>query len=80
MTNWIEKNLPANVREKLATLIVTALALFLSLQYNEAMVAIFNKIYPLNGETIIARIIYIAVLTLIVVGAIIFVEKSLDGK
>lgn len=80
MANWIEKKLPEKVRKKLATLIVTALALFLSLQYNETMVAIFDKIYPLDSGTIFARLVYIAVLTILVVAAIIFIEKSLDGK
>jgi hypothetical protein len=78
--NWLEKNLPDKIREKLASLIVTALGLFLALQYNEAIKKIFAIIYPLDGETIFARILYVLVLTFIIVVAIYFVEKALDGK
>lgn len=79
MANWLEKRLPKKIREKMSTLIVTALGLFLALQYNETIQAIINQIFP-TGEGILARIIYVIIITVIIVYGIVFIEKALDGK
>ena len=78
--NLIEKNLPKKMRDKMSTLIVTALGLFLALQYNDTISKIFEKIYPLDSQTILGQVIYILLLTVIIVYGIIMVEKALDGK
>ena len=78
--NWIEKQLPKAIRNKMSTLIVTALGLFLALQYNETIKDIFDTYFPLDGNTLIGRIIYILILTVIIVYTTVFVEKALDGK
>ena len=78
--NFIEKNLPKSIRENMRTLIATALGLFLALQYNEAIKAIFETLLPLDSSSIWARIVYVIILTFVIVGAIYLVEKGLDGK
>lgn len=80
MPNIIEKNLPRPIREKMATMVVTALGLFLALQYNETIKSIFETYFPLNGDTLLGRIIYILILTVIIVYTTVLVEKGLDGK
>lgn len=80
MANWIEKHMPKKLREKMTTLIVTALGLFLALQYNETIKAILETYFPLNSNNLVGRIIYVFVLTCVIVYASYLVEKSLDGK
>lgn len=72
--------MPKNLREKSTMLIVTALAFFLSLEYSETMTRVFDTIYPLNTDGLFARITYTLILTVLVVYAIILVERGLDGK
>lgn len=77
--NPIEKMLPSAVREKMATLIVTALGLFLALQYNEVITEFINSVFP-AGDGMTNKIIYIVALTVGIIVASVIVEKGLDGK
>jgi TRAP-type C4-dicarboxylate transport system permease small subunit len=68
-----------NVRKVMAASIVTALGLFLALQYNETINEIFTKVLP-ETASIWIKIIYIVILTFLIVFLIIGVQKMLDGK
>lgn len=80
MANWLEKQLPKPIRDNTRTLLATALGLFLALQYNEFIKNIFETFFPLDTNNLIGRFVYITVLTIVIVYAIVFVEKALDGK
>lgn len=80
MPNFLEKHLPRPIRERMVTLTVTALGLFLALQYNETIKAIFETYFPLDSNTLIGRLIYILVLTIVIVYSTVLIEKALDGK
>lgn len=80
MANWLERNVPRQYQKKVSTAIITALGLFLALQYNETIKEIFDKIYPVSGEGLGVRILYVLVLTVVIVLLIVQVEKALDGK
>ena len=79
MPNFIERKLAKPVRERMAALIMTALGLFLALQYNEIINQIITTFIP-AGEGLIGKVIYILILTFLIVYATISVEKLLDGK
>lgn len=78
--NYFEKHIPRPIRERMVTLVVTALGLFLALQYNATITDIFEKYFPLTTDNLPGRILYILALTVIIVYASVFVEKALDGK
>ena len=78
--NWFEKHISSGVRLKMSTMIITALGLFLALQYNETIKAIFEAIFPLQGTGLVVKIIYIFVLTIVVVVLSALIERGLDGK
>jgi hypothetical protein len=65
---------PDAVREQMGALIVTALGLFLALQYNEVIAEIFETIFP-GGENLIWRVVYIIVLTFVIVFAVVGVRR-----
>jgi uncharacterized membrane protein YidH (DUF202 family) len=77
--NWLEKNLNKDVRDTMAVSIITALGLFLALQYNQTINEIFTRFLPADA-TIWIKIGYIIILTFVIVFAIIGVKKLLDGK
>jgi len=65
---------PNPVREKMGLLIVTALGLFLALQYNLVIGEIFETYLP-SGEALWAKVLYVIVLTFIIVILVIFIER-----
>lgn len=71
------KHLGAPFKKTMATLLVTALGLFLALQYNETIKSIFESIFPLQGTGIGARVIYTVIITVVVVLAITWIQKLL---
>jgi hypothetical protein len=77
--NWLEKKLPKVIRNRMSALIVTALGLFLALQYNEVVREIINSFIPV-GEGLTGKVIYILILTIVIIYATVAVEKALDGK
>jgi uncharacterized membrane protein required for colicin V production len=78
--NWLEKKLPKKVRDRFRTSIVTALGFFLALQYNETIVAVLAKLFPIEENGIWARIIYVLAITIVIVYVTVWIEKALDGK
>jgi hypothetical protein len=80
MANLIEKRLPKAIRDKMTTMIITALGLFLALQYNETIKEIFETFFPLNSDTLSGRLMYIVILTILIVFFTVLVEQGLDGK
>lgn len=77
--NPIERMLPDAIRERMLTLIVTALGVFLALQYNTAITAIITEWFP-AGAGALNQIIYVVIITVVIVFASVMVEKALDGK
>ena len=78
--NWFEKHVASAVRKKVTSLVITALGLFLALQYNETIKVIFEAVFPLQGSGILVRIIYVLVLTVVIVFLSVAIEKAMDGK
>ena len=78
--NWLEKKLPKKVRDRFRVSIVTALGFFLALQYNETIIAIIEKFFPIDQNGVLARVIFVIIMTIVVVYVTILVEKGLDGK
>jgi hypothetical protein len=66
---------PAAVRDRMSMLIVTALALFLALQYNSVISEIFETYFPV-GEGLIWKVGYIILLTFVIVYLIVLIERA----
>lgn len=77
--NVIEKNLAKPIRENMRTLIAGALGLFLALRYNDFIGKMIVRYIPETSSALVETLILFA-LTVIIVFAIILVEKGLDGK
>lgn len=70
---------PDAVREKMGLLIVTALALFLALQYNLVIGEMFETYLP-SGESLIWKVVYIIVLTFVIVFLVVWIERVFGKK
>lgn len=79
MANFIERNLPGPLRNKLQTLIAAALGLFLGLRYNDYFRKLIANFLP-DAEGLLWEGLILIGLTLIIVGLSVLIEKGLDGK
>ena len=79
MADFIEKNLPKNVRDKIQTLIAAALGLFLGLRYNDYVKKLIEQFLPAN-MTILQEGIVLIIITFGIVYLSIFIQKGLDGR
>lgn len=76
----LRDTLTAPVKERMKLLIITALGLFLAIQYSEIVSELFDTYFPAGGS-FIGQIMILVILTFIVVYLIIFVERVFgNGK
>ncbi len=68
------------IREKTVGYIVTALGLVAGLAWNEAIKAIIEYVFPLSQESIWAKLIYAALITLMVVISTLYLVRFLGKK
>jgi len=71
--------IPEEVREKTGLMVVTALGLFLALQYSVVVSDIFEAYLPM-GDSLIIQLVYLLLITIIVVYAVIFVERRFGSS
>ena len=62
-----EKNTTDQVRNQAMGYIGAALGLVAGLAWNDAIKALIDRLYPLGSETLIAKFIYAAIVTIVVV-------------
>lgn len=78
------KKFQKEFRARTVGFIATALGLVVGLAWNDAVTNLIGVIFPIEKNTIIAKFIYAAILTVIVVSVILllmkFVEESEDKK
>jgi hypothetical protein len=55
------------ISERVTGYILTALSLIVGLAWNDAIISLINFLLPFNKNTVIAKLIYAAALTLVVV-------------
>jgi len=67
-------------RGKFLGYISAALALVAGLAWNDAISNLINYIFPLNKNTLIAKFIYAAILTVFISLAIVYLESVLGDK
>lgn len=79
MANWLEKRLPAVVRDRTSSLLGAALGLFLGLQYNDFIKACMLKIFP-TASNLLLQGGMLLVMTAIIILLQILIAKALDGK
>jgi uncharacterized membrane protein required for colicin V production len=62
------------VRERMKLLIITALGLFLAIQYSVLVTELFETYFP-AGDTPIGKVGFLIILTFIIVYLIVFIER-----
>ena len=77
--NIIENILPDMVRERMLSLITSAIALFLALRYNDYITELINKFIPI-GNGLLQKGLIILGLTFVSVFFVAWLEKALNGK
>jgi hypothetical protein len=70
--------LTAEVLDKFAQLITTALGLVAALAWNTAIQNLFTKIFGKEGSALIGQFIYAIIITLVVIFATIAVARAAD--
>ena len=73
MTKFMER-----VKERMNLLIITALGLFLALQYNVVVSELLAPIFP--ADAIFWKIIYLVFLTILIVIIIVIVERAFGRR
>lgn len=68
------------VRSKTIGYIVTAFGLVAGLAWNDAVSTIINQLFPFGKDTAIAKVIYAALITLLVVMVSIYLTRFADKE
>lgn len=74
------KELKKEVRERTAGYILTSLGLVAGLAWNEAIKSLIEYIFPLSANGLLAKIIYAALVTLIVVLISVYLMRFLKKE
>lgn len=74
------KRLKREVREKTVGYILGALGLVAGLAWNDAIKALIDQIFPLSKDTIIAKFVYAAIITVVIVIATVYIVRYLGKK
>ena len=70
-----EETLKEGVREKSFGYISAALGLVAGLAWNDAIKALIDSIYPNGGGGVLAKFIYALIITVIIVIAIVYLDR-----
>ena len=62
-----KNNLTTEIKEKIIGYILTALGLVAGLAWNDAIKALIENLFPVSHNGLIAKFIYVIILTLIIV-------------
>jgi hypothetical protein len=73
-----EEKLTAEVLDKFAQLITTALGLVAALAWNTAIQNLFTKIFGKAGAALVGQFVYAVIITLIVIFATLAVARAAD--
>ena len=73
-----ERPLTAEVLDKFATLITTALGLVAALAWNTAIQNLFNKVFGQAGGELVGQFFYAILVTLVVIFATIYVGRAAE--
>lgn len=74
------KRLKREVREKTVGYILGALGLVAGLAWNDAIKALIDQIFPLSKDTVIAKFVYAAIITVVIVIATVYIVRYLGKK
>ncbi len=74
------KSVERTVREKVLTYITAGLGFVVGLAWNDAIKSLIEYLFPLKENTILAKVIYAAILTIIVTAVIIYLERLLNRR
>lgn len=68
------------IRQKALGYILAALGLVAGLAWNEAIKAVIDYFFPLNGNSVIAKLVYAISITFVAVGLSVYLAKLLGDK
>ncbi len=69
------EELTGQVRDKVATYILAGLGLVSALAWNDAIKAVIEELYPLEQDSLLAKLYYALIMTIIIVIASVIVIK-----